>query len=129
MILMFLGAWPLSEQTTLRNEVLEKQILPKNPPIVKALEKYVAEVRKSELVRKLEGSFDCGRSTVVTDTHINAKIAIEDLERGNYRSFYLEYALKNVVDEIGDCVLDPGTREYVKKSKKRKQYKRWTGKV
>ena len=114
---MFLGAWPLSSEQVLRNNVSEKKLLPKNHPFVKLLEKCSIS-EKSGLIGKLRDHMlrlKSYHSTVGFDNIVYAERALNDLESGNYRSFYLEYVLKDVVDEIGDCVLDSFSREYVLK--------------
>ncbi len=117
MILLFLGAWPLSSRQSLLWMVSEKKLLPKNHPLVKALEKLDVH-KKMRLRKKLEDRKEnllSYSTTDVSDDAVYAGMAIDDLEKGNYRSFYLDYTLKEIVERIGDCVLDPFTREYVLK--------------
>ena len=87
----------------------DRKPLPENDPFVKALEKYVADGRKSELIRKLErNARSFGRSTVVTDSQIYAQIAIDDLNKDNYRSPYLESALRDVGESFYEDLIGGG---------------------
>lgn len=123
MILMFLGAWPLSSSQTLEYNVSERKLLPKNHPFVKALKKHIADGRELELIRILEGKMrrPGDRTTVILDDEIYAKIAMDDLNKGNYRSFYLEYSLRNFT---GIDPIYPFNVEYVKKPKKRGSHRK-----
>ncbi len=87
-MILFVGILILSNPSPYNMEPL-----PKNHPLVKALKKYVADGRKSELRRKLE---EIAGSSLPSDSRLHARIALEDLDEGDYRSPFLERALKDI---------------------------------
>ncbi|MEK6761029.1 MAG: hypothetical protein AABX93_03855 [Nanoarchaeota archaeon] len=107
-MILFFGVFPFPINPA------DKKPLPKDHPLVKAIKRYVADGRKSELIRALESvaeNFERFSPGIRSDSQTYAKIAIDELNEDNYRSPYLETALSAVGKSFYENLIRDGKRK------------------